>query len=116
MVSLFKVGDIVWSKSHRYSVTFYHRPCRVLKILGSEMRVQVLDNGYSFVVDILKFELVPEGGILEPGDRLIHIDTKEILTFIKYHDCECIKCRNSDNEVRQYKIYDVERTRRIFYV
>lgn len=116
MVSLFKVGDIVWSKSHRYSVTFYHRPCRVLNISGSEMRVQVLDNGCSFVVDVPKFELVPEGGILEPGDRLIHIDTKEILTFIKYNDCECIKCRNSDNEVKHYKIQDVEKYKEIFYV
>jgi len=113
---LFKVGDIVWSKSNRYSVTFYHRPCRVLKILGSEMRVQVLDNGYSFVVDVLKFELVPEGGILEPGDKLIHNKTKEMLIFTKYHDSEYIKCRNSDNEVKQYKIQDVERYKEIFYV
>lgn len=113
---MFKVGDIVWSKSHRYSVTSYHRPCRVLKILGSEMRVQVLDNGYYFIVDVLKFELVPEGGILEPGDKLIHSDTKEILIFTQYLDCECIKCRNSANEVKQYKIQDVERHKEIFYV
>lgn len=80
------------------------------------MRVQVLDNGSTFVVDVFKFELVPEGGILEPGDKLIHSDTKEILIFTQYHDSDCIKCRNSDNEVKQYKIYDVERARRIFYV
>lgn len=80
------------------------------------MRVQVLDNGYYFIVDVLKFELVPEGGILEPGDKLIHSDTKEILIFTQYHDCECIKCRNSNNEVKQYKIQDVERYKEIFYV
>lgn len=116
MVSLFKVGDIVWSKSHRYSVTFYHRPCKVLKYLGSEMRVQVLDNGNTFVVDTNKFELVPEGGILKPGDRLIHSKTKEMLIFKGYHDCEYIKCRLSDNRVEQYKIQDVERYKEIFYV
>lgn len=80
------------------------------------MRVQVLDNGYYFIVDVLKFELVPEGGILEPGDKLIHSDTKEILIFTQYLDCECIKCRNSYNEVKQYKIQDVERCKEIFYV
>lgn len=113
---MFKVGDIVWSKSHRYSVTSYHRPCKVLKCLGSELRVQVLDNGSIYIVDTYKFELVPEGGILEPGDIIIHSDTKEILIFTQYHDCECIKCRNSDNEVKQYKIQDVERCKEIFYV
>lgn len=73
------------------------------------MRVQVLDNGYSFVVDVLKFEL-------EPGDKLIHSKTKEMLIFTKYHDSEYIKCRNSDNEVKQYKIQDVEKCKEIFYV
>ena len=113
---MFKVGDIVWSKVHKYSVTFYHRPCKVLKCLGSEMRVQVLDNGRTFVVDAYKFELVPEGGILEQDDVLIHSRTKEKLIFICYHDCDYIKCKNSANEVKQYKIQDVERYWAIFYV
>ena len=113
---MFKVGDIVWSKTHYYSVTCYHRPCKVLKCLGSEMRVQVLDNGMTFIVDVYKFELVPEGGILEPGDKLIHSKTKQILIFTKYLDCDYIECRNSDNKVEQYLIQDVERGREIFYV
>lgn len=116
MVLLFKDGDIVWSKVHKYSVTFYHRPCKVLKCLGSEMRVQVLDNGSTFVVDAYKFELVPEGGILEPGDKLTHSETKEILIFTKYHECDYIKCRNLANEVKRYKIQDIERYWAIFYV
>lgn len=116
MVSLFKVGDIVWSKTHYYSITCYHRPCKVLKCLGSEMRVQVLDNGMTFVVDAHKFELVPEGGILEPGDKLIHKKTKEILIFKGYHDCDFIKCVNSNNKVEQYLIQEVERFRKLFYV
>ena len=113
---MFKVGDIVWSKIHKYSVTFYHRPCKVLKCLRSEMRVQVLDTGSTFVVDAYKFELVPKGGILEPNDVLIHSTTKEKLIFIKYHECDYIKCRNLANEVKQYKIQDIERYWAIFYV
>lgn len=80
------------------------------------MKVQVLDKGSTYVVDTYKFELVPEGGILEPGDKLIHSKTKEMLIFIQYLDCEFIKCRNSDNEVKHYKIQDVERCKEIFYV
>lgn len=113
---MFNVGDIVWSKIHNYSVTFYHRPCKVLKCLGSEMRVRVLDNGSTFVVDASKFELVPDGGMLYPGDKLIHIKTREILIFEKYHECDFIKCRNSDNDIKDYKIQDVEMFRKIFYV
>lgn len=113
---MFKVGDIVWSKSHRYSVTFYHRPCKVLKCLGSEIRVEVLDKGSTYVVDACKFELVPDGGILEPGDKLIHKDTKEKLIFEKYHYCDFIKCRDSYDDVKQFKIQEVERFREIFYV
>ena len=116
MAFMFKVGDIVWSKVHKYSITFYHRPCKVLECLGPEMRVQVLDTGSTFVVDAYKFELVPEGGILEPDDVLIHSTTKEKLIFIKYHECDYIKCRNLANEVKQYKIQDIERYWEIFYV
>ena len=80
------------------------------------MRVQVLDNGSTFVVDTDRFELVPEGGILEPGDKLIHSSAKEMLIFKQYLDCEYINCRNSDNDVKQFKIQEVERVREIFYV
>lgn len=53
MVLLFNVGDIVWSKSHRYSVTFYHRPCKLLTDFGEDgtIRVEVLDNGCRFDVE-----------------------------------------------------------------
>lgn len=80
------------------------------------MMVQVLDNGMTFIVDVYKFELVPEGGILEPGDKLIHSKTKRIFIFTKYLDYDYIECRNSDNKVEQYLIQDVERGREIFYV
>lgn len=112
----FAVGDIVWAKISKYSITFYHRPCNVLKILGSQMRVRVLDSGSTFVVDADKFELVPKGGILEPGDKLIHKKAKEILIFKGYHDCDYIKCKKSNNKVEQYLIQDIEMVRKIFYV
>lgn len=99
----------MWSKVHKYPVTFYHRPCKVLKCLGSEIRVQVLDSGRIFVVDAYKFEL-------EPGDKLIHSTTKENLIFIKYLKCDYIQCRNLANEVKWYKIQDIEGNWAIFYV
>lgn len=106
---MFKVGDIIWAKESEYSFTFYHRPCKVLKCLGSVMRVQILDNGSTFIVDAYKFEL-------EPDDVLIHSTTKEKLIFIKYHERDYINCRNLANEVKLYKIQDIERYRAIFYV
>lgn len=49
---MFKVGDIVWAKTNRYSVTFYHRPCKVLSdYWDNTIKVQVLDNGSTFVVE-----------------------------------------------------------------
>lgn len=111
MVLLFNVGDIVWSKSHRYSVTFYHRPCKVLTDFGEDgtIRVEVLDNGYRFVVEKDKFELVPPGGILRQGDKLFHNKLREILTFKEYFDSGKIRCRNKDNLNYQYDIKDVRR-------
>lgn len=113
---MFKVGDIVWAKLHKYSVTFYHRPCKVLSCSGSEIKVRILDNGRAYTVDATNFELVPDGGILYPGDKLIHSNTGEKLIFEKYHDCDFIECRNLDNEIKKYKIQYVERFREIFYV
>lgn len=107
---MIKTGDIVWAKVHRYSVTFYHRPCKVLSNYGDNtIKVQVLDKGSTFVVEKEKFELVPTGGILNPGDRLFHKNLREILTFKEYLDSGKIRCENSDTNVFQYDIRDVQR-------
>ena len=106
---MFKVGDIVWAKTNRYSVTFYHRPCKVLKCLGSELRVQVLDDGSTFIVEKDKFELVPPGGILSPGDKIFHKKLREILIFKEYFNSGKIRCKNSGNMVFQYDIKEVQR-------
>lgn len=113
---MFKVGDIIWAKNSRYSITFYHRPCKVLGYINEGMRVSIIDSGSTFTVNESVFELVPEGGILNPGDKLIHKESKEMLVFTAYVDCDFIKCRNSYNDVKQFKIQEVERFREIFYV
>lgn len=107
---MFKVGDIVWAKVHRYPVTFYHRPCKVLSdYWDNTIKVQVLDNGSIFVVEKEKFELVPPGGILNPGDKLFHRELREILTFKEYFGSGKIRCINKDNFVYQYDIREVQR-------
>lgn len=113
---MFKVGDIVWAKESGYSMNFYHRPCKVLSYNNEGMRVRIIDSGRAFKVNESVFELVPEGGILDPGDKLIHKESKEMLVFTAYVDCDFIKCRDSFNEVKQFKIQEVERFREIFYV
>lgn len=113
---MFKVGDIVWAKESRYSMTFYHRPCKVLSYSDEGIRVRIIDSGSTFTVRESVFELVPEGGILNPGDKLIHKKSKKMLVFTAYVDCDFIKCRDSYNDVKQFKIQEVERFREIFYV
>lgn len=113
---MFKVGDIVWAKQSGYSITFYHRPCKVLSYNDAGMRVRVIDSGSDFTVDESVFELVPEGGILNQGDKLIHKESKEMLVFTAYVNCDFIKCRDSYNDVKQFEIQEVERFREIFYV
>ncbi len=113
---MFKVGDIIWAKHSEYAITFYHRPCKVLSYNDGGIHVRVIDSGSTFTVRESVFELVPEGGILDPGDKLIHKKSKEMLVFTAYVDCDFIKCRNSHNEVKQFKIQEVERFREIFYV
>ena len=113
---MFKVDDIIWAKQSEYAITFYHRPCKVLGYIDGCIHVRVIDSGSTFTVRESVFELVPEGGILNPGDKLIHKESKEMLVFTAYVDCDFIKCRNSHNEVKQFKIQEVERFREIFYV
>lgn len=113
---MFNIGDIVWAKESEYLMTFYHRPCKVLSYSDGGICVRIIDSGSTFTVRESVFELVPEGGILNPGDKLIHKKSKEMLVFTAYVDCDFIKCRDSHNEVKQLKIQEVERFREIFYV
>lgn len=113
---MFEVGDKVWAKWSEYAITFYHRPCKVLGYNDEGMCVRIIDSGSTFTVRESVFELVPEGGILVPGDKLIHKESKEMLVFTAYVDCDFIECRDSLNDIKQFKIQEVERFREIFYV
>ena len=43
---MFDVGDKVWSKTKRYSMTSYHRPCKVVRVGDfNRMIVEVIDTG-----------------------------------------------------------------------
>lgn len=65
----FNIGDIVWcidpnNNDGRYVITYYHRPCKVVKVRKDEIRVEVLDendsevNGLDFWVDGRFFQRV----------------------------------------------------------
>ena len=65
----FNIGDIVWcidpnNNDGRYVITYYHRPCKVVKVRKDEIRVKVLDendyevNGLEFWVDGRFFQRV----------------------------------------------------------
>ena len=65
----FNIGDMVWcidpnNNNGRYTITYYHRPCKVVKVRKDEIRVEVLDendsevNGLEFWVDGRFFQRV----------------------------------------------------------
>ena len=60
----FNIGDIVWCIDGRYPITYYHRPCKVVKVRKDKIRVEVLDendyevNGLEFWVDGKFFQRV----------------------------------------------------------
>ena len=82
---MFKVGDKVWAKTNRYSMTSYHRPCEVISVnklhLG-RIVVRIAKNEGSYEVDTCEFELIPKEGILEKGNLVIYKGLK--LKFIRY--------------------------------
>ena len=65
----FNIGDIVWcidpnNNGGLYVITYYHRPCKVVKVRKDEILVEVLDendyeiNGLVFWVDRKFFQRV----------------------------------------------------------
>ena len=82
---MFKVGDKVWAKTNRYSMTSYHRPCEVISVdklhLG-RIVVRIAKTGGGYEVDACEFELIPKGAIFEKGDLVIYKRLK--LKFNKY--------------------------------
>ena len=82
---MFKVGDKVWAKTHRYNMTSYHRPCEVISVnklhLG-RIVVRIAKTRGVYEVDACEFELIPKGGILEKGNLVIYKGLK--LKFLEY--------------------------------
>lgn len=82
---MFKVGDKVWAKTNRYSMTSYHRPCEVISVnklhLG-RIVVRIAKTGGGYEVDACEFELIPKEGILEKGNLVIYKGLK--LKFLRY--------------------------------
>lgn len=60
----FNIGDIVWCIDDHYPITYYHRPCKVVKVREDKIRVKVLDenddgvNQLEFWVDRRFFQRV----------------------------------------------------------
>lgn len=113
---MFKIGDIVWAKVSNYSVTFYHRPCKVLGNLGYYIRVEVLDNGSIFTVEKDKFEVIPHGEIINYGDIVYHKKLNEYLIFINYIDSDMIKCKDLFGDLNTYNIKYITKKGDLFYV
>lgn len=113
---MFKVGDIVWAKVSKYSITFYHRPCKVLEALGHYIRVEVLDNGSRFTVEKDKFEVITHDKIINCGDKVYHKELKEYLTFISYIDSDIVKCKNLFGNLDKYNIKNICKVGDLFYV
>ena len=67
---MFKVGDKVWAKTNRYSMTSYHRPCEVISVdklhLGRVV-VRIAKTGGGYEVDTCEFEHIPKGAMFENG-------------------------------------------------
>lgn len=84
---MFKVGDMIWAKSNKYSMTSYHRPCEVIsvnKLHLDRIVVRIAKTGGGYEVDACEFEHIPKGAIFEKDELVTY---KEIMfKFIKY-DC-----------------------------
>jgi len=66
---MFKIGDIVRCRTHKYGITAYKRPCEVVGILSeNKINVKCLGgDGSTFEVGASLFELVPKYEVLHKG-------------------------------------------------
>ena len=113
---MFKVGDIVWAKVSKYSVTFYHRPCRVLEVIGNYIKVEVLNSDGRFTVEKDKFEVITHDKIINYGDKVYHKNLKKYLTFISYIDSDIVKCEDLFGNLYKYNIKHICKVGDLFYV
>lgn len=90
---MFKVGDLVTAKEYSlYAVTDKGKPCEVVEIGQSRIRVKCLWGGEDkFWVFPDKFRPMSEAEIFNPGQKLIVNSVigglhTEIATFMEYKD------------------------------
>lgn len=85
MVSLFKVGDIVRATIRRYVYTSYMRPCLVKGYDSSgKLLIEPFDDGSTYDVDDIVFEIVPTKEILKEGQEILVKGFKNRVVFKKY--------------------------------
>lgn len=107
---MFKVGDKVWCKSHKYNMVSWHRPCEVISIgnlIHGRMLVRVLDTGRRYEVDSNNFETITEDKILHKGDILEY--EGENLIFLGYQDFAIALCKRSDDSKIRVELEDIRR-------
>lgn len=112
---MFKVGDIVWAKTHRYNETSYHRPCEVINIgnlINGRMIVKVLDTGKRYEIDSNEFETITEDKILYIGDILKY--KEEELILLSYRDFGTALCKRYDQSEIKVKLKDVRKVSGFF--
>ena len=111
-----KVDDIVWAKVSKYSVTFYHRPCRVLEVVGNYIKVEVLHNSDIFTVEKDKFEVITHDKIINFDDKVYHKELKKYLIFISYIGSDIVKCKDLFGNLDKYNIKNICKVGDLFYV
>lgn len=105
---MFKKGDIVWCTSHRYRITSYHRPCRVLGYNDEgKLLVELLHKSDWYDVDRELFELIPSHYILEQGQKISIKDIDYKVDFIKYLNSGYIQIYDYNKD--RYKNIDIDR-------
>ena len=107
---MFKVGDMVWAKTHRYGMTSWHRPCEVINVnklhLG-RISVRIAKTGGSYEVDACEFEHIPKGAIFGKGELVTY---KEIMfKFIKYDCMETAKLKHKEGYIISAEIKDIRK-------
>lgn len=102
---MFKVGDIVWAKESRYSMTFYHRPCLVKGYdrFGS-LLLQAFDQSNLAVHDVkdIYFELVPSYKVLNYGQMIRIKGLDRLVKFKKYKNRGYIEVFDGDRLSEYY--------------
>lgn len=105
---MFSVGDKVWSKTKRYTMTSYHRPCKVVEVVSfNRMIVEVIDTGKYYPVDTKEFEHISENDIFLIGDIL---DYKGMtLIFQSYLDSSTVLWNTLDESPIKVNIKDIRK-------